>query len=283
MLGKFALLAGIAVAASIVLVPSSPGSQAQELCFGATPTVTGSGEIAGTPGDDVIVASEGADRIRGFTGNDKICGGAGDDRIGGGPGNDEIDGGPGNDEIDSGAGSDRVLGGAGDDLLRCGTEDDVADGGEGTNIAITSGYETCEQVSSVTTGGGPVAATPKRFDMKLTVAQQVPRPQSVQRATAGRFTATFTPTATGGTLGWRLTYSRLTGRVNGAHVHLGNRGKAGPLLAKLCGPCPSGVRGTIVVDGQSVRQAIVTGGAYVDAHTSRNPNGEIRGQIPKVK
>src|SRR5882762_6069324 len=55
-------------------------------------TITGSGFIVGTPGDDVIVGSTGFDVILGLGGNDLICGNGGNDYIDGGRGDDLIAG-----------------------------------------------------------------------------------------------------------------------------------------------------------------------------------------------
>src|SRR5437763_5346110 len=55
-------------------VPAPPG------------TITGSGVINGTAGDDIIYGSPGADTINGLGGNDLICGLGGADTIDGGTG-----------------------------------------------------------------------------------------------------------------------------------------------------------------------------------------------------
>jgi len=44
-------------------------------------TITGSGDITGTEGDDVICGSDGPDRIAGLGGNDVIFGFGGDDQL----------------------------------------------------------------------------------------------------------------------------------------------------------------------------------------------------------
>lgn len=275
---KLIFLAVVAIGGALPFAVSALASQHQEaVCFGSPATITGSGEINGTDGDDVIVGSDGSDRIRAHVGDDKVCSGGGDDRIGGGPGNDEIDGGPGNDDIHSGSGNDVVLGGEGDDAIHCGPDDDVADGGPGRNIAETAGFEACESVTNALLPQG------QRVKANLSARQVVPLLRRPARGTGGGvFSATLTPTAAGATLAWRLTFKGLSGRALTAHVHQGRPGKAGPVLVRLCGPCRADTIATSQVAGEAARMAILQGSAYVDVHTARTSRGEIRGQILRV-
>jgi hypothetical protein len=115
----------------------------------------------------------------------------------------------------------------------------------------------------------------------LTSRQEVPRPTgNVSRAT-GAFAATVTKSGAATRLSWRLTFARLTGRAGSAHIHVARRGRAGPVVVALCGPCRSGVRKTVTLQ-PSVIAAPQAGRAYVNVHTARNPAGEIRGQIAPV-
>jgi hypothetical protein len=82
----------------------------------------------------------------------------------------------------------------------------------------------------------------------------------------------------GSSLSWRLAFSRLTGRALAAHIHLGRPRVAGPVAVPLCGPCVTGAHGTKKVTAK-VRSALLSGGAYVNVHTAKNPAGEIRGQV----
>ncbi|WP_242281027.1 CHRD domain-containing protein [Bacillus cereus group sp. BfR-BA-01347] len=85
-----------------------------------------------------------------------------------------------------------------------------------------------------------------------------------------------------------------------AHIHLGMRGENGPVIAFLFGPESRGIsiyRG--VVTGAIMEEDLVgplqdmslfelaremkAGNTYVNIHTENHPNGEIRGQIRKVK
>lgn len=115
----------------------------------------------------------------------------------------------------------------------------------------------------------------------LNSRQEVPKPKGNVRRAQGTFTAAVTTTGTTGRIVWRLSFSRLTGRAMAAHIHTGGRGKAGPVVVALCGPCRSGVRRNVELTA-SVLSALEAGRAYVNVHTARNPAGEIRGQIAAV-
>lgn len=114
---------------------------------------------------------------------------------------------------------------------------------------------------------------------QLNARQEVPKPKGNVRRATGSFTATVTKEGTTGSVAWRLSFSRLTGRAVAAHIHIGRTGRAGPVAVPLCGPCRSGARGTASVSAAALA-AIEAGRAYVNVHTARNPAGEIRAQLP---
>jgi hypothetical protein len=96
---------------------------------------------------------------------------------------------------------------------------------------------------------------------------------------AGTITGGLTSaTLTGTKLTWKLTFSHLSGSAVAAHIHSGAMRKAGPVIVPLCGPCKSGASGSAKVSA-AVAKALQSGGTYVNVHTSKNPNGEIRGQL----
>ena len=112
---------------------------------------------------------------------------------------------------------------------------------------------------------------------KLTAKQEVPA-QAVKDTTAkGKFTGTLV----GRKLTWKLTFSGLTGKATAAHIHMGAMGKAGNVAVSLCTPCKSGVHGTTKIS-RAVKKALAHHKAYVNVHTAKNPNGEIRGQIAEM-
>lgn len=115
----------------------------------------------------------------------------------------------------------------------------------------------------------------------LNARQEVPKPKGNVKRARATFTATVTKSGTTGTVVWRLTFSGLTGRALAAHIHTGQRGKAGPVVVALCGPCRSGARKNATLSASALA-ALEAGRAYVNIHTARNPAGEIRGQIAAV-
>jgi hypothetical protein len=114
----------------------------------------------------------------------------------------------------------------------------------------------------------------------LTPGKEVPKPTGAKAGAGGRFSAGLTKKASGGTLAWRLTFHGLTGPAIAAHVHIAKPGVAGKIAVPLCGPCRSGQRGSAKVNAGTMR-ALLSGGAYVNVHTPKNPGGEIRGQVRK--
>ena len=97
-------------------------------------------------------------------------------------------------------------------------------------------------------------------------------------ATNSHGKGTFTGTITGGKLKFTLKFSNLTGPATAAHIHMGAKGVSGPVVVPLCGPCKTTISKTVPI-AASVVTAIKKGKAYVNVHTSKYPNGEIRGQL----
>ena len=124
-------------------------------------------------------------------------------------------------------------------------------------------------------------ATTASIATNLTSRQEVPKPKGNVRRATGSFNATVAKLGTGGTIAWRLRFSKLTGAAGAAHIHIGRVGRAGPVAVSLCGPCRNGQRGTANVTAAALA-ALAAGRAYVNVHTARNPGGEIRGQIRAV-
>ena len=108
----------------------------------------------------------------------------------------------------------------------------------------------------------------------LSSGQEVPKQVVKDAAAHGLFKGTLT----GHTLKWRLTFAKLTGPALQAHIHMARKGKSGAIVVPLCGPCKSGVTGTATLTAP-VLAAFKKHLLYVNVHTAKNPNGEIRGQL----
>ena|SRR5579864_1861246 len=131
-------------------------------------------------------------------------------------------------------------------------------------------------VASFATAGKAKKPTTETFTAVLNIGQEVPHPTGTKLGASG----TFTATVSGTTLSWKLTFSHLSGPATASHVHSGLKGKSGPVLIPLCGPCTSPASGTATVTAGQVTD-MAAGKDYVNVHTTKNPNGEIRGQIKK--
>ena len=93
------------------------------------------------------------------------------------------------------------------------------------------------------------------------------------------------------TLGVFATFEDLTGPVLAAHLHLGQAGTNGPVVADLTGGLIGGDRLRFVVtsseltgplDGEELLALInelAAGNVYVNLHTAAYPAGELRGQV----
>jgi hypothetical protein len=132
-------------------------------------------------------------------------------------------------------------------------------------------------------------------------AEEVP---AISTLGVGKFALKFD--YANGEIAYELAYAHLE-RVAAAHIHFGQRGANGGVLATLCSnvntsatddtpPCPhgeGGVRGRLTArdivgpEGQGIApeemreaiRAIRAGLTYVNVHTEAFPSGEIRGQI----
>lgn len=108
----------------------------------------------------------------------------------------------------------------------------------------------------------------------LTAGKEIPKQAVANSAGQGVFAGTLQ----GSKLSYTLTFSKLTGPATMAHIHLGKAGVAGGVLVALCAPCKSPVKGTVTVS-PAVQKDFAKHALYVNVHTAKNPNGEIRGQL----
>jgi len=108
----------------------------------------------------------------------------------------------------------------------------------------------------------------------LSYKQEVPKQVVKDTAAHGLFKGTLS----GSKLKWKLTFAKLTGPATAAHIHMAAKGKSGAIVVPLCGPCTSGMTGTATLTATEL-SAFKKHLLYVNVHTTKNMNGEIRGQL----
>jgi len=158
----------------------------------------------------------------------------------------------------------------------------------GACISIMIG---CEESTSV--------AGSTQYSAALNGANE--KPTATTSTGTGFFSASLHPT--NNTLSYNLTWTGLTGAINGAHIHgpADANGVANVLVNFQALPAGS-TNGTITtgaagaasgnldlnqavitagVSGDSLKKLLVAGQLYVNVHTVANSGGEIRGQIAK--
>jgi len=112
----------------------------------------------------------------------------------------------------------------------------------------------------------------------MIAGDETPTPKGEVAAARGSFSGTLTKSDSGTLLNWQLSFGGLTGDAIAAHIHIADRGSAGPVVVPLCSPCTSGATGTANINA-TVLEAIQNDRAYVNVHTKTNPAGEVRGQL----
>jgi hypothetical protein len=145
---------------------------------------------------------------------------------------------------------------------------------DGTYTFVCDAHATTMK-GSFSVGAQPPAAVPVKLHATLTAGAEVPK----QTVKAPNGTGAFSGTVSAGKLSWKLTFAHLSGRAVAAHIHTGRAGKSGAVVIPLCAPCRSGAHGTITLKPAQLALVLRSGASYVNVHTQKNPNGEIRGQL----
>jgi hypothetical protein len=171
-------------------------------------------------------------------------------------------------------------------------------GSSATTTSATQPATTASTAASTTTGGsstsvsGPSGATPAQIEIALSGDQSVP---PVQTSATGKATIFIEAGPTGFNISYEIDVTNIVD-VTAAHIHLGAAGTNGPVIVPLfTGPQKSGsftgvlAKGSITeadltgpMKGKTFAElaaAVLGGQTYVNVHTVKNPNGEIRGQI----
>jgi hypothetical protein len=129
--------------------------------------------------------------------------------------------------------------------------------------------------------GAVASAAPMSISVRLTGAQQVPPVQ-----TSGNGTAQLTYDPDTRIVTWTVEFSDLSGPATMAHFH-------GPAMAGKNAPptiwltnkgsmAESPIKGAATLTPEQA-QEFTAGQWYINVHTEKNPDGEIRGQVSPPK
>jgi hypothetical protein len=147
--------------------------------------------------------------------------------------------------------------------------------------------------AATTSSSGPGGAAPVRIVIPLSGAEVVP---PVQTAASGIFTLLVEAKPNGTyNISFQLEVTDLTD-ATAAHIHLGAKGAEGEVVLPLfTGPTKSGTFTGVLAEAtvseseitgplegkkfQDLVGLVLAGQTYVNVHTVKYPNGEIRGQI----
>jgi hypothetical protein len=120
------------------------------------------------------------------------------------------------------------------------------------------------------------------FVAVLNPEEEVPACAAATNAAGGTFVAHVVDEATG-TVTWKLVAHNLPGTIVAAHIHIGPKGAAGPVLQPLP-PTPGDEQG-VIGEGSFTNPALVAAmqanpdAYYVNVHTTVCPGGAARGQL----
>jgi hypothetical protein len=166
------------------------------------------------------------------------------------------------------------------DCQSCLAEDDI-----GTRLEKSSSRLLCFLALLALIGVGGCSevalAAPMSISVPLTGAEQVPPVQ-----TSGKGTAELTYDPDTRIVTWRVTFSDLSGPATMAHFHgPAMAGKNGPVILWLTNkgsPAESPIKGNATLTPDQAKE-FSAGQWYINVHTSKNPTGEIRGQVTPPK
>jgi hypothetical protein len=122
------------------------------------------------------------------------------------------------------------------------------------------------------------AAPGHRVSARLSTRVEVPKPVHTAKRARGVFTARYVVHAKDVKLVWSMWFAHLTGRATAATLSMGKPGLIGTPVTVLCKPCKSGKGATSLLQ-KAIAAPLRAGQLYVTVYTTRNPAGELRGQI----
>jgi hypothetical protein len=139
-------------------------------------------------------------------------------------------------------------------------------------------------IAALTLGGAGAAsaAPPDSPAIPLTTGQEVPAPVVDGTHGVGGAHGTFSYEIDGDQLCWELSVSGLSAPAAAAHIHVGERNVAGPVVVPLTVQNATSFETSgCEMPDPALLAAIEDDPSayYVNVHNANNPGGEIRGQL----
>lgn len=136
-------------------------------------------------------------------------------------------------------------------------------------------------VAALTLGlAGCAHRAPVEAELFHATLEAAPNDAGQGNSAGGR--ATLRYIARGRLLHWEIVHAGLSGPVAGVHVHgPAGPGQVGGIVFPLSGMGASPPRGQLRISPEQYGQ-LSSGQWYVDLHTARFPQGELRGQVRPV-
>lgn len=129
--------------------------------------------------------------------------------------------------------------------------------------------------------GGLLDRNTVRYEATLRPLE--PRPEDVKSTAIGQFVGIYHKYRR--VLVWGIRFGDLTGPATAVDIHVGMKGKGGPLLLHLCAPCsnPSGGTVRLTLAQAAAFRKKTKMPLYVNLRTVANRAGEIRGQLASIE
>ena len=130
----------------------------------------------------------------------------------------------------------------------------------------------------LTLAAAPAFAATEKFSADLTASAV-----GATDTSTGTGTAAITYNTKTKVLTWTITYKGLTGKATAAHFHgPAAAGASAPPEVPLKGSLKSPIKGHATLTTKEATD-LEAGMLYLNIHTAKYPNGEIRGQVEKAK
>jgi hypothetical protein len=129
-------------------------------------------------------------------------------------------------------------------------------------------------IAAAVFGGTPAQASPPAIP--LNTGQETPAPS------VGGAHGSFSYEIVGSELCYTIEVTGLSAPAVAAHIHVGERNVAGPVVVPLAVPAATSFETSACTTADPALLAAIEadpGAYYVNVHTSTNPPGEVRGQL----